>query len=240
MFNITEENTKNTAIRHQVDPVTGLLYLSIVDVIEMLGLSSDPRNYWKTLKNRLKNTQNKLVTKCNQLKMPASDGKMYLTDVTDPDSMLVLIQQLAPERVSEFRRIFRETEAESRKNTPSFSGAVSGLSTDQDEDYELSVDAREEKDFIVVEAMLAGVDPSDISLISTCSILTIKGRRIAPKNIPEDSYLKSELGWGKFSREITLPQEIDIEGIEANFRNGLLEIKLPKIDKTRTRVIKVK
>ena len=57
-------------------------YISVVDVIEVLTDSTTPRNYWKVLKHRLKAEGNESVTNCNQLKLPAADGKKYLTDVT--------------------------------------------------------------------------------------------------------------------------------------------------------------
>jgi hypothetical protein len=47
-------------------------FFSVVDIIAILSQSKDARNYWKVLKNRLKNEGSEVVTKCNQLKMPAS------------------------------------------------------------------------------------------------------------------------------------------------------------------------
>lgn len=55
-------------------------FFSIVDVVAVLTDSSDARNYWKVLKNRLKKEGNESVTKCNQLKLLSPDGKRYLTD----------------------------------------------------------------------------------------------------------------------------------------------------------------
>ena len=56
-------------------------YFSVVDVVGALTDSADPRNYWKVLKNRLLKEGNETVTKCNQLKLLAADGKMRLTDI---------------------------------------------------------------------------------------------------------------------------------------------------------------
>lgn len=58
-------------------------YFSVVDIIGILTQSVDPRNYWKVLKNRLNKEGSEVVTKCNQLKMQASDGKFYLTNAAD-------------------------------------------------------------------------------------------------------------------------------------------------------------
>jgi len=54
-------------------------YISIVDVVSVLTESTNPNNYWKVLKNRLKQGEGELVTNCNQLKMQSSDGKFYGT-----------------------------------------------------------------------------------------------------------------------------------------------------------------
>lgn len=52
------------------------------------------QNYWRVLKNRLKNEGSESVTKCNRLKMKAADGKKYLTDVADPETLLRFIQSV--------------------------------------------------------------------------------------------------------------------------------------------------
>lgn len=238
MLNILEENTTNTDIRKHFDSKTGILYLSIVDIIEKLNLSTDPRNYWKTLKNRLKNTQNELVTKCNQLKMRASDGKMYLTDTADTDTILILIQQIAPEKTAEFKRIFRETYSQELKNASLDNSPLLGLSTEDNDDYELRIDLYQHKDFFNIYAMLAGVEIEDISIVATTENILITGERKQKKLNLE--YMIEELAWGKFSRKINLPENIDIDSIETNFSHGVLHLKLPIIDKTRTRIIKVK
>jgi hypothetical protein len=63
-------------------------YISIVDVVGVLTESSNPNNYWKVLKNRLKKEGNESVTNCNQLKLQSSDGKYYKTDVADVEQLL--------------------------------------------------------------------------------------------------------------------------------------------------------
>jgi hypothetical protein len=74
-------------IRRIWDEAKELWYFSVVDVVEILSGSADARNYWKVLKNRLKNEGSEVVTRCNQLKFLANDGKYYLSDAADTETI---------------------------------------------------------------------------------------------------------------------------------------------------------
>lgn len=69
-------------------------YISVVDIVRILSESNNPRNYWKVLKHRLKQEGNQSVTNCNQLKLKASDGKYYNTDVVDIEEMFRIIESI--------------------------------------------------------------------------------------------------------------------------------------------------
>ena len=85
------------AIRRVYDEKTDTWLFSVVDIIQVLTQQPDfqaARNYWKVLKNRLNKEGSESVTNCNRLKLPAADGKSYLTDVANPETLLRLVQSV--------------------------------------------------------------------------------------------------------------------------------------------------
>ena len=88
---------ENYNIRRIYDENKEAWYFSIIDIIQVLTQQDDyqtARKYWNKLKERLKNEGSQSVTNCHQLKMEAADGKKYLTDVGDPETLLRLIQSV--------------------------------------------------------------------------------------------------------------------------------------------------
>ena len=81
-------------IRTQWDAEQEKWYFSIVDIVSVLTESVDATAYWRKLKQRLKAEGNETVTNCHALKMPATDGKMRMTDVADQEQMFRLIQSI--------------------------------------------------------------------------------------------------------------------------------------------------
>ena len=78
-------------------------YYSVIDVIGILTNSEDPRNYWKVLKYRLNGEGSESVTKCNQLKLQASDGKFYETDCANTQNMFRIIQSIPSLKAEPFK-----------------------------------------------------------------------------------------------------------------------------------------
>ena len=94
---------ENRKVRSIWDDVQEKWYFAIVDVIEVLTDSANPKTYWRVLKNRLKKEGNETVTNCNALKMPANDGKMRLTDVADTQQLFRLIQSIPSPKAEPFK-----------------------------------------------------------------------------------------------------------------------------------------
>ncbi|HNX12723.1 MAG TPA: Bro-N domain-containing protein [Paludibacteraceae bacterium] len=78
-------------------------YFSVVDVIEVLTESENPRKYWSVLKTRLKKEGNQTATNCSQLKMDASDGRKRLTDVATTQQLFRLIQSIPSPKAEPFK-----------------------------------------------------------------------------------------------------------------------------------------
>lgn len=78
-------------------------YYSVVDIVGVLSESEDPRNYWKVLKHRLNEEGSEVVTKCNQLKLPAEDGKLRETDCMSTKPLFRLIQSIPSSKAEPFK-----------------------------------------------------------------------------------------------------------------------------------------
>jgi DNA-damage-inducible protein D len=88
---------ENYKIRRLYDEKTETWYFSLIDIIQVLTQQSEfqaARNYWNVLKNRLKKEGNQSLTNCKRLKLEAADGKKYLTDTANAETILRLIQSV--------------------------------------------------------------------------------------------------------------------------------------------------
>ena len=96
-MNITAVQFDSKDIRRVFDEANETWWFSVVDVVKILIQQSDyqaARNYWKVLKNRLAKEGSQSVIACNRLKLPAADGKSYLTDVATAETLLRLVQTI--------------------------------------------------------------------------------------------------------------------------------------------------
>lgn len=111
-----EKSTIRTAWNEQEEE----WYFSIVDVVGVLTETTDyqsARNYWKVLKNRLKEEGFQPVTNCNQLKMLSADGKMRLTDVANTEQLLRIIQSVPSKKAEPFKQWLAEVGRERIEET---------------------------------------------------------------------------------------------------------------------------
>ncbi len=141
-----------------------------------------------------------------------------------------------------FKRLTRAISPEDTEELPSdlFEQEDDSWVNNNTSDGELTVDVFETPHHIVVKAIVAGVHKEDLEISVSRDMLTIKGKREETDEIEEDNYFHKELFWGSFSRTILLPQEVDIDKAEATEVQGMLTLKLPKVDKARQAKIKVR
>ncbi len=104
----------------------------------------------------------------------------------------------------------------------------------------LTLDVYQTPTDIVVESAIAGVSPEDLDVTVTHDSISIKGERHKENEVSEDDYLYQECYWGRFSRSVILPQEVDPEKATMNFKNGILTVRLPKHTREKSKKLSVR
>jgi HSP20 family protein len=111
--------------------------------------------------------------------------------------------------------------------------------SDSEPEGKLTVDVYQTPNEVVVESAIAGVKPSDIDVNVTNDSVTVRGTRKRDKTVKDEDYLYQECYWGRFARSIILPQEIDPDGAQVTFKNGILTVILPKANRKKSRKLKI-
>lgn len=109
------------------------------------------------------------------------------------------------------------------------------------EEYEgqLAIDAFQTNDSVVVKAPIAGVKPQDLEISVTDEVLSVRGHRKQESQEDQDSYFVQECYWGSFSRSFVLPVPVDADKAQANLKDGILTVVIPKQEKSKTKIIKI-
>ena len=110
----------------------------------------------------------------------------------------------------------------------------------EEREGQLAIDVYQTTDAIVVESPIAAVHSDDLEINITSESVTIRGRRERNSVVKDEDYFYQECYWGRFSRSIILPQEIDADSSEASIKNGVLTIKLPKLKRAKQKKLKVR
>ncbi len=105
---------------------------------------------------------------------------------------------------------------------------------------ELTVDVYQTDSEIVIQSTVAGVKPEDLDITIKNDIVTMRGNRENPVRDKKRNYFYQECYFGPFSREIILPEEVDGSRARATMEQGILTIRIPKIEKEKKRKIVVK
>ena len=102
-----------------------------------------------------------------------------------------------------------------------------------------AVDIYETENELVIKADLPEVAEKDVDVRVENNMLTIRGERKFEQNVKEDNYLRVERAYGSFSRSFSLPNTVNTEAIEANYKDGVLKVVLPKRAESKPKQVKI-
>jgi len=105
---------------------------------------------------------------------------------------------------------------------------------------QLTIDLYQTDEEIIIQSAVAGVKPEELDISIENDVVTIKGNREETFEEKERNYFYQECYWGQFSREIILPVEVDTSRTQATMKEGVLTIRIPKIEREKKRKITVK
>ena len=105
---------------------------------------------------------------------------------------------------------------------------------------QLTVDVYQTDGEIVIQSAIAGIKPEDLDISVENDVVAIRGKREKQVEEKGQNYFYQECYWGRFSREIILPAEVDNSKAKATMKNGILTIKIPKIEGEKKKKIEVK
>lgn len=104
---------------------------------------------------------------------------------------------------------------------------------------ELVVDVYQTKDNIVIQTAIAGIKKDDLEIVTEKDMISIRGTRERKEEEKIEEFFIEECFWGPFSREIVLPEETDPSRIKATMQQGILTIKVPRIEREKRREIEL-
>ncbi len=102
-----------------------------------------------------------------------------------------------------------------------------------------AVDILETEQEVVIKADLPDLEEKDIDVRIEGNTLTLSGERKYEKNVKEDNFLRLERAYGSFSRSFSLPNTVNTEAIKAEYKNGVLMVRMPKREESKPKQIKV-
>ena len=103
------------------------------------------------------------------------------------------------------------------------------------------VDITEDDKSLFVHAEMPGIPKDTVKVsVNNDMLLTLSGKKMRDELNEEQSYIRSERAYGEFSRSFVLPENIDVDKINAKFENGVLELTMPKVEPQKPKDIEVK
>lgn len=126
------------------------------------------------------------------------------------------------------------------ESTPRSRKETAAAQTPETQEGQLAVDVFQTENEIIIQSTIAGVEVEDLDITIENEMVVISGERKKTEEVPEEDYFYQECYWGPFSRSIILPEEIKAEEAQAELKDGILTIRLPKAEKVKVTKIKIK
>ena len=105
---------------------------------------------------------------------------------------------------------------------------------------QLSIDVYQTDSEIILQAPIAGVAPEDLEVSISDEMVKIKGERKGKTEVKKENYFCQECYWGSFQRSYLLPVAVDANKASASLKNGILTIRIPKLESSKTKILRVK
>lgn len=135
---------------------------------------------------------------------------------------------------------FRSTSSLQEQVNRLFEGTFSRKSDDSTlTAWAPAVDVYETENELVIKADLPDISEKDLDVRVENNMLTVRGERKFEQQVKEDSYLRMERAYGSFSRSFSLPNTVDTEAIQADYKNGALTVTLPKRAESKPKQVKI-
>jgi HSP20 family protein len=172
--------------------------------------------------------------------------KSFFERLTGAESLEQNYQDTVPvynEEVEETHVMMMQQEPESHSYPVREENSWAPSYTQSDADNnegQLTIDVYQTENEIVIKSTIAGVKPEDLDVSINNDMVTVKGERKNEEEVSHGNYYYQECYWGGFSRSVLLPVDVIPEKADASLKNGILTIRLPKADTTKTKKIQVR
>lgn len=107
-------------------------------------------------------------------------------------------------------------------------------------DFTPAVDVYQDKDNVIVETSISGIEPEKVDISIENDVLTISGKKEEKQEVKREDYYRKEIREGSFSRSVILPMGVQGDKAEANYEKGILKITLPKAEEAKPKKIAIK
>lgn len=106
--------------------------------------------------------------------------------------------------------------------------------------FKPAMDIYQDKDNVIVETPVVNADPEKVNITIENDVLTVEGQSEKKSEIDDKNYYRKEVHYGSFSRQVSLPVAVNGDQAEAEYKDGILKITIPKAPQAKKKTIKVK